>query len=207
MCILGDFHFLWECLKVIMEIYWGKASQHGSLCNLKEVINQKQVEKKAKNFCTCDEFILHVFKCHMIAAICDIMKLEGPNSNIPHQPTLQWLEDTAKFIVQSTIMPKSSQDKLYACHRSFLHTAFLYIDLRNAIRFEDGPHIIRRWLIYFLACDKSNCASEAANLICKLKADLPKHLAYVAIHNRTVNTTGRLGQGKPIDQLNKHYNL
>ena len=108
-------------------------------------------------------------------------------------------------------MPKSSQDKLYACHRSFLHTAFLYIDLRNVIRFEDGPHIIRhwqQWLIYFLACDKNNnYASEAANLICKLKADLPKHLAYVAIHNRTVNTTGRLGQGKPIDQLNEHYNL
>lgn len=86
--MLGDFHFLWECLKVIMEIYWGKASQHGSLCNLKEVINRKQVEKKAKNFCTCVEFILHVFKSHMIAAICDIMKLEGPNSNIPTSANL-----------------------------------------------------------------------------------------------------------------------
>ena len=79
-------------------------------------------------------------------------------------------------------MPKSSQDKLYACHQSFLH---IYIDLGNAIRFEDGPHVIRhwqQWLIYFLACDKNNYASEAANLICKLKVD------HLAIHNRTVNT-------------------
>lgn len=57
--------------------------------------------------------------------------------------------------------------------RSFM---LLYVDLRNAIRFENGPHIIRhwqQWLVYFLGCGKHNYSTEAANLICKIKADLP----------------------------------
>ena len=30
----GDFHFLWECLRVVFLIFWGSPSQHGSLCNM-----------------------------------------------------------------------------------------------------------------------------------------------------------------------------
>ena len=53
----------------------------------------------------------------------------------------------------------------------------------------------------------NNYAVEAASPICNLKADLPKGLANIATHNGTVNMTGQLGQGKPLDQLNEHYNL
>lgn len=146
-----------------MEAYWGQVCQPGSLCNLKEVINRKKIEKKAKNFSIADEFILHTFKSHIIAAICDIMKLDDPTSSVPHEASLKWLEDTAKHIVTSTITPKASNDAVYAFHRSFLHTTFLYIDLRNAIRYEDGPHIIRhwqQWLVYFLGCNKNNYSTE-----------------------------------------------
>ena len=147
----------------------------------------------------------------MIAAICQILNIEDHNANIPHTLSYQWLEATAKSIVQATInAPESSTDTIFCFCRSFLHAAFLYIDLRSAIRYEDGAHIIlhwQNWLVYFLGCDKQNYAVEAANLICNLKADLPKGMAYIATHNRTVNMTGQLGQGKPLDQLNEHYNL
>ena len=52
-----------------------------------------------------------------------------------------------------------------------------------------------------------NYASEAANMIANLKADLPTHIAYIATHNRTVNMQGKAGKGKPTDQIIKHYNL
>ncbi len=208
---IGDFHFLWECLKVIFQVYWGKPSELGTLSNLREIVDRKQVDKKAKVFSTCDEFLLHAFKSHMVAAICQILCVDNPNANIPHTSSYQWLEETARSIVQATInVPEASKDSVFCFCRSFLHAAFLYIDLRSAIRYEDGPLIIlhwQNWLVYFLGCDKQNYAAEAANLICNLKADLPKGMAYIATHNRTVNMTGRLGQGKPLDQLNEHYNL
>ncbi len=59
-------------------------------------------------------------------------------------------------------------------HRSFLYTAFLYQDLRAAIRFEEGSHIIRHWKLWlpmFLGTKCHNYAYEAVNLIANLKAD------------------------------------
>ena len=38
-------------------------------------------------------------------------------------------------------------------------------------------------------------------MIASLCADLPRHLAYIATHNRTVNTEGKPGRGKAIDQM------
>ena len=95
-------------------------------------------------------------------------------------------------------------------HRTFFHLAFLYSDLRQAIRYEDGESIIqywRMWIPYFLGVVKKNYACEAANSICNVRATFPKHVAYIAVHNRTVSMSGVVGQGKPIDQMQEHYNL
>ena len=107
-------------------------------------------------------------------------------------------------------MPTKSDDPVYSMHLSFLHTAFLYIDLRNAIRYEDGPHIIRQWMLWLprlIGTGYKNYAVECVHMLASLCPDLPRHLAYIATHNRTVNMEGKPGRGKPIDQLNEHYNL
>ena len=59
----------------------------------------------------------------------------------------------------------------------------------------------------FLATGCRNYATESVNLTANLKADFPKHISYIATHNRTVNISGIAGRGKPIDQLIEHYNL
>lgn len=69
MFISEDFHFLWEHLKVIFMIFWEKPAQVGSLCNLREVIRQVQVDKAAKVFNVGDEFLMHAFKAHLMAGI------------------------------------------------------------------------------------------------------------------------------------------
>lgn len=46
--------------------------------------------------------------------------------------------------------------------------------------------------------------AEAVNLIANMIADYPKHIAYI---DRTVNTKGIPGHGKPVDQMIEHYNL
>ena len=71
-------------------------------------------------------------------------------------------------------------------------------------------HIIRLWKLWlplFLGCKCHNYATKAVNLLANIKADFHKHIAYLATHNRTVNSDGRAGHGKPIDQMVEHYNL
>ena len=73
--LTGDFHFMWECLKVLFLIFWGTHSLPGSLCNMREIISRNLVDKEAKVFSIADEFILHVFQAHFQAAICSFFDI------------------------------------------------------------------------------------------------------------------------------------
>lgn len=114
---------------------------------------------------------------------------------------------TAETLVSDLIAPSESIDPTHNMHKAFLHVAYSYIDLREAIRWENGPHIVRQWkwwLPRFLATGCPNYASEAVHLIANLTATFPRHIAYIATHNRT---QGKPGHGKPVDQMIEHYNL
>ena len=157
-----------------------------------------------------DEFIFHAFKAHLAATICDELNLESPDDDFPHESSLDWLKSVAKSIVEKRIMPLDTHDPIYALHRSFLYCGFMYVDLRHAIRNDEGEHIIRHWkhwLPPFLGTNRKNYASEALNLLCNLASTFPRHIAYIVMYNRTVNTSGRHQHGKPLDQMLEHYNL
>ena len=208
--LVGDFHFLWECLRVVFDIFWGTPAQHGSLSNMREHLQRLQVDKGVKVFNVGDEFLIHVFKAHLVASVCSLLNITSVSDTIAHDNSLEWLRSTAERLVTKTLMPEASKDPVFTMHRDFLHTAFLYVDLRNAIRYENGPHIVRQWKLWlprFIGTGKKNYSTESANLIANLLADFPKHIAYIIKNNRTVNTRGKIGQGKPIDQMVEHYNL
>ena len=171
--------------------------------------NRTLFDKAGKTFSVADEFVIHAFKAHLIAAACAHFNVKSPSETIPHDQTQEWLISTAKCIVETSVLPKPHKDQLHDLHSSFLYAGFLYADLRNALKFE-GDQIIRlwkHWLIYFLGTNRKNYANEALNLLCNLKATFPRHIAYIATHNRTVNTSGKAGHGKPTDQMLEHYNL
>lgn len=208
--MLGDFHFLWECLKTIFMIFWGTPAQHGSLSSMREQIRRNQVDKNAKVFNTGDEFVIHAFKAHLLASIMSILELQSISDKILHENSLEWLKTKAEDLVQQTLMPVTSSDPVYTMHRAFMHAGFQYVDLRNAIRHEDGPHIVRQWKLWLprlIGNGMKNYAVECVNMIANLGADYPKHIAYIAMHNRTVNMTGKAGHGKATDQMVEHYNL
>ena len=151
----------------------GSLVQAGSLCNIRELIRRVEVDKGGKVFNVCDEFLLHTYKSRLIAAICTQLHIDTPEAPIQHEPTLEWLEATANAIVTQTLVPSTSTDPIYCLHRSFIHTAFLYFDLRLAIRFEEGDHIIRHWkwwLPRFLGTGCKNYAIEAA---CQSDSTIP----------------------------------
>ena len=178
---------------------------------MREHVTRLQVDKGVKVFSTGDEFLMHVFKAHLAASICSLLNVTSTKDQISHESSLEWLRSTAEKIVVNTVIPvTTSTDPCYTTHRAFLHLAYLYIDLREAIRYEDGPQIIRQWKLWlprFIGTARKNYATEAVHLLANVFGDLPKHLGYIAIHNRTVNMEGKLGHGKPIDQMVEHYNL
>ena len=177
-------------------------------CNVREQIRRNKVDKSVKVFSLGDEFLVHTFKAHLAAKICTNLKLKSTSDAIQHETSLPWLQSTAEQLVTDILMPANTptSDPVYAMHRAFLHIAFLYVDLRNAIRFEDGPHIVRLWKLWLprmIGTERKNYAVECVHLISNLTADFPKHLAYIATHNHTVNMEGKAGRGKPIDQMNE----
>lgn len=139
-----------------------------------------------------------------------MLQVSTTSDSIPHDHSQQWLYDTATKLLADTLMPSITDDPVFGFHRTFLHIGYLYVDLRNAIRHENGPHIVAHWKLWlprFIATGCKNYATECVHLLTHLCADLPKHLAYIAMHNRTVNTEGKAGRGKPIDQMTEHYIL
>ena len=217
-CLSGDFHFAWECLRVIFNSVWGSERDKGSLCHLKNVANRKHADKGVKVFNNGDEFLSHVFQAHLLAAVMSYFKISSTDEELSVSPEdfQQWLQHQAKEIVIRTILPCDSSidpekdDHLYLLHRRILHLGFFYLNLRHSIRDENGPKIIAAWkyaLILFLGSGRRNYATQAANFLCNLQADWSSSTAFIAIHNRTVNTSGIKGRGKPIDQQMEHYNL
>ena len=151
--LIGDFHFLWECLKTVVEIFWGGVTHSGSICNLREKVNRTQLDKNAKTFSTADEFVIHTLKAHLLAAVYSMFGISSGDETIEHEVSAQWLQYAASKAVDRTLILSESTDDLHSFSRSFMHAAFLYYDLRQAIRFEEGEHIIRHWkywLPYFL---------------------------------------------------------
>ncbi|XP_062501053.1 uncharacterized protein LOC134178235 isoform X1 [Corticium candelabrum] len=215
----GDFHFTWECLTVCIQTLWGSAKAIGTLKHLQDIVHRTSVDKNVKKFRPADEFLTHAFEAHLIAAICKHFGIQKKSDPIPHPKNIEfdWLRKNAEEILSKTIAIKDVQypdtddeDEIYMYHRTLLRMGYLYTNLRQAIRYENGPEIIRMWrtfLLYFLGAGKSNYASEAANLLANLAADWPTRVAYIHTHHRTVNTAGKAGHGKPVDQLIEHYNL
>ncbi len=153
---------------------------------------------------------MHVFRAHLLTSVISSLGIQDASDSIIHQDSEEWLREQAEKLTKETLMPQTTDDSVHMLHKCFLHHAFLYVDLREAIRWENGPQIVRHWKWWiprFIGTAKNNYAAEAVNMVANLTADFPKHIAYLATHNRTVNTEGKPGQGKPVDQLMEHYNL
>lgn len=154
----------------------------------------------------------------MIASLVTHLGINTCDMSLPasgSQPTITQLEDASKSFIRLVVGIPTDEDSedadhIYNRHRAFLHASLLYVDLRNAIRCEDGPRIISHWswwLVYFLAAKRSNYSHEAANLMANLKTDFSPWLAHIVTHNHTVNITGKPGKGKAIDMAVEHQNL
>ena len=75
-------------------------------------------------FYTADEFVMHMFKSHLLARVCSLLDLASPSSDISHKANLEWLQLKVKELVQQCLQPHQSEDPVYHLHSSFVPTAF-----------------------------------------------------------------------------------
>ena len=114
---IGDFHFLWDCLKVLLEMFWGSPAHPGSLCNLREVIRRTQVDKAGKVFNVADEFVMHAFRAHLLVNITSSLAMSDASSPIAHEDSQEWLHGQAKKLVDDLLLPTVVDDPVHMLHR------------------------------------------------------------------------------------------
>ena len=58
------------------------------------------------------------------------------------------IQATAECLVSELLTTNTVRDPVLQLHLDFLHHAYLYVDLREAIRYENGPHIVCHWKLW-----------------------------------------------------------
>eukprot|EP00118_Oscarella_pearsei_P020458 m.221645 g.221645 ORF g.221645 m.221645 type:complete len:335 (+) comp39962_c0_seq1:1579-2583(+) len=203
-------------------MHWGSVDDIGCLCHFKHQLGRSQVDKEAKKFQAADEFLQDALDSTLVAALARFLDIDNPQESLPQhihsgssEVNAEELQKIASQFVKTIVsIPRDASkddcDHAFNSTRSFMHSALLYRDLRHAIHYEDGSTIIslwRWWLVYFVATSRSNYSREAANLQANLQANFSHRMAYIVTNNRTVNVSGKVGRGKPIDMAIEHHNL
>ena len=83
----------------------GNPTTGGSLCQLRNYINCNLVDHAGKVFNVADQFITNSFKAHLIATVCTHLGVSAPTDEVSNTCSQEWLERTAKGIVERAIMP------------------------------------------------------------------------------------------------------
>ena len=115
---------------------------------------------------------------------------------------------TAELLLKNSLMPIEPS----TLHRSFLYTAFLYIDLREAIILGLREEVRSSGcgnfgFQFFWVLSATIMLQRVLTCLQTCKQTFQSILHIIVTHNRTVNTDGWPGYGKPIDQMVEHYNL
>ena len=116
----------------------------------------------------------HIFRLEFVPH-CKLAQYHPTSDSIPHDHSQQWLYDTAAKLLADTLMPFITHDPIFGFHHTFLRIGYLYVDLTNVIRHENGPHIVAHWKLWlprFIATGCKNYATECVHLLTHLCADL-----------------------------------
>ena len=80
-----------------------------------------QVDNDVKTFNIGDQFVVHTFKGHLIAAVHSILKVKFPNDPVAHASSLVWLEKTSPLIVTEALLPHPQPAQGFPTHSISLH--------------------------------------------------------------------------------------
>ena len=209
--------------------------ERGTLYQLRNVINRRNVVKKVKSdMNSCEEFFELVVVGHIISSAMEILGMcaidEMPSSGVIQCPDEVWMKDDSerksilnevaslvveRYVDLSTIFSSpsanlpSTSDKVnaYACET--LSLGLLFLEFKDSIREGDGNRVLRVWkyfLLLFKASGRHNYAIEALTLLTQYHLLLSPRLAEQLKWSRFVNVHGRPGLNISCDLHMEHLN-
>ena len=153
---------------IIVQVAWKKlyrksASDHGTLCYFKSLLRRTTVTSDVKKAVDANvEFLLTVFKGHVLAKACeilDISTLDGAihlppaltHSSTPASQQLQFVKNIASKIVKECTLINTcteiqeSDDGVYNYARVLCHYGALITEFKDAWGNGDGDRDYRCW--------------------------------------------------------------
>jgi hypothetical protein len=206
-------------------MYGQSAKDHGTLRYFQSLLNCNTVKADVKKAVDTNlEFLLTVFKGHVLACACQILEITTLDAKVHLPPALthssaparlqfQFVQRIASAIVdQCTLINTCTEitecdDKVYNYARVLCHYGALITEFKNACERGDGKRIYRCWRImlpHFKASKRTKYSLEALKLQFQVKCILSPQLAHQVLWDRCVNTRGSMGGNIPCDLYNEH---
>ena len=206
-------------------MYGQSARDHGTLRYFQSLLNRTTVKSDVKKAVDANlEFLLTVFKGHILACACQILDIDTLDGKVHLPPSLthssaptrlqvQFVQRIASQIVeQCTLIDtcseiRESDDKVYNYARVLCHYSALITEFRDACGEGDGERVFRCWqlmLPHFKSSGRTKYSLEALRLQFQVKCILSPQLAHQVLWDRFVNTRGGMGRNIPCDLYNEH---
>lgn len=210
------------------------AKDGGTLCQLRNIINQSNVTGNVKKEMNATaDFLKSILNAHVIAAALTFLGMEKTSdeptehmwdegitetkegkwaylTEVVGEFTDQYIMPTLQFDITSTANEKvKEEDAIFNYATALMSDCLVVEELSDAIREGDGERVIRVWkflLLYFRASHRTKYALEGLTLLAQLSALLPPRLAHQVKWNRFVNTRGKPGCNIPCDLEMEHQN-
>lgn len=212
--------------QVVWKKMYGQSSRdHGTLRYFQSLLNRTTVKSDVKKAVDADlEFLLTVFKGHVLACACKILDIDTLDGKVHLPPSLtcssaparlqvQFVERIALEVVKQFTLINTclevteSDDKVYNYARVLCHYSALITEFRDACAEGDGERVFRCWrlmLPYFKSSGRTKYSLEALRLQFQVKCLLSPQLAHQVLWDRFVNTRGGMGRNIPCDLYNEH---
>ena len=154
----------------------GSAREHGTLYQLKNVINRTHVTKPKANFNACDDFFEIIITGYILGAAMEVLGMKSlddtPSDVLVQSPETAWmgsnleredkLREISMHIVHTFInnkTPSFSEDNVHNYSTSVLSIGCLYFEMRDAIREGDGDRALQCWK-YLLPLFHNSCRQD-----------------------------------------------
>ena len=206
------------------------AAEHGTLYQLRNLLNRCNVPKKPKkNFDACSDFFIEAVNNLLLVASLEILKMEclddTPSADILPNVDMLWTEtkERRKEVIEEvcgniidkvvsfslTEEKEKKQDMVYDYTTKVLSVGMFYLEFCDAIKEGDGERVLRCWkflLPLFKGAGRKNYSLEALYFLYQYYFELPPQQAEKLLWSRFVNTHGVVGRNIPGDLYLEHLN-
>ena len=206
-------------------MYSQSARDHGTLGYFQGLLHRHTVKVDVKKSVDANlEFLLTVFRGHVLACACKILEIHTLDGTVHLPPALthrsastqqqlHFVQRIASQIVDECTLINTCEeipecdDKVYNYARVLCHYSAIISELRDAWAEGDGERVFRCWRVmlpHLKSSGRTKYSLEALRLQFLVRSLLSPQLAHQVLWDRFVNTRGGAGRNIPCDLYNEH---